>query len=104
MVFIVAFRYYTAYLYLKFGTFTKKVKESRYRLRNQNLLSLPTTKTNRFGTQYFLFRGSFLWNLHPDSVKNALSLASFKGHTNCYFPGLLPKRKFVCKRDNCDVF
>ena len=55
-----------------------KVKESRYSLRNQNLLSLPATKTNRFGTQSFLFRGSLLWNLLPDSVKNAPSLASFK--------------------------
>ena len=55
-----------------------KVKESRYSLRNQNLLSFPATKTNRFGTQSFLFRGSLLWNLLPDSVKNAPSLASFK--------------------------
>ena len=55
-----------------------KVKESRYSLRNQNLLSLPATKTNRFSAHFFLFRGSLLWNLLPDSVKNAPSLASFK--------------------------
>ena len=55
-----------------------KVKESRHSLINQNLLSLPATKTNRFGAQSFLSRGSLLWNLLPDSVRNAPSLASFR--------------------------
>jgi hypothetical protein len=55
-----------------------KAKSIRYRLRNQNLLLIPSAKSQRFGTQSFPFRGSLLWNSLPDSVKNQNSLAAFK--------------------------
>ena len=55
-----------------------KVKSIRYSLRNQNLLSIPAAKSQRFGTQSFLFRGSLLWNTLPDSVKLQNSLDTFK--------------------------
>lgn len=55
-----------------------KVKSISYSLRNQNLLVIPAAKSQRFGTQSFLFRGSLLWNNLPDSVKMQNSLATFK--------------------------
>ena len=53
-------------------------KPVRYSLRNQNLLSLPSAKSSRFGTQSFIFRGSLLWNNIPDSLKSKSTLDTFK--------------------------
>ena len=55
-----------------------RAKSVRYTLRNQNLLSLPSAKSSRFGTQSFLFRGSLIWNTLPDSVKSQPSVDTFK--------------------------
>ena len=55
-----------------------KTKPVSYSLRNCNLLLLPPSRSRRFGTQSFLFRGSLLWNSLPDSFKSKISLNSFK--------------------------
>jgi hypothetical protein len=55
-----------------------KIKPVIYSLRNCNLLLLPSSRSRRFGTQSFLFRGSLLWNFLPDGFKSKLSLNSFK--------------------------
>ena len=55
-----------------------KVKSIHYSLRNRNLLWIPAAKSQHFGTQSFLFRGSLLWNSLPDSVKSQNSLETFK--------------------------
>jgi hypothetical protein len=55
-----------------------QIKTVSYSLRNQQLLSLPPARSQRFGTQSFLFRGSFLWNLIPDKIKLQVSIDRFK--------------------------
>lgn len=54
------------------------IKSTNYSFRNQNLLSLPPAKTNRFGTQSFSFRGSLLWNKLPDRAKSQPTITAFK--------------------------
>ena len=69
-------------------------KEVKYKLRIGELLTLPSAKTNRFGTSSFRFRGSLLWNSLPDNIKNcpsvdgfktALKLINLKEICNCHF-------------------
>ena len=44
-------------------------KTLNYSLRTSYLLTLPKTRTLRFGTNSLIFRGSQLWNSLPDCVK-----------------------------------
>ena len=53
-------------------------KGTPYYLRTSILVSLPPTKSIRFGTNSILFRGSQLWNSLPDSIKKCGSLSLFK--------------------------
>ena len=59
-----------------------RAKPLRYSFRNANLLLLPVAKSQRFGTQSFLFRGGFLWNALPDSAKSQITLETFKRSLN----------------------
>ena len=54
------------------------LKITPYSLRTSCLLSLPPTKSIRFGTNSLLFRGSQLWNSLPDSIKKSNSIEVFK--------------------------
>ena len=55
-----------------------KPKTVTYTLRNNKLLTLPSTKTSRFGTQSFIFQGCLLWNTIPSDIKSKLHLSTFK--------------------------
>ena len=54
-------------------------KPMPYNLRNGSKLVLPKTRSSRFGINSLKFRGSFLWNSLPVSLKNCQSLNEFKG-------------------------
>ena len=58
------------------GLFEKK--EQPYSLRVRNIVTIPKTKTTRYGTESFAFRGSLLWNAMPDDIKNVDSIQLFK--------------------------
>ena len=49
-----------------------------YNVRDGNKLVLPKTKSSRFGIDLLQFRGSFLWNNLPVSLKNCQILNEFK--------------------------
>ena len=53
-------------------------KEAAYNLRTKNLLTIPKTRSVRFGTGTYTFRAALLWNSLPDIIKNAESLSCFK--------------------------
>ena len=53
-------------------------KDLTYNLRTQNLLRLPPTRTETYGSNSLSFRGSILWNYLPDDMKNAQSVQLFK--------------------------
>ena len=53
-------------------------KPMPYNLRDGSKLVLPKTKSSRFGINSLQFRGSFLWNNLPVSLKNCQSLNEFK--------------------------
>ena len=53
-------------------------KPMPYNLRNGSKLVLPKTRSSRFGINSLKFRGSFLWNSLPVSLKNCQSLNEFK--------------------------
>ena len=53
-------------------------KPMPYNLRDGSKLVLPKTKSSRFGINSLHFRGSFLWNNVPVSLKNCQSLNQFK--------------------------
>ena len=53
-------------------------KVVRYGLLNQNLLVVPDSRTSRFGTHSFFFRGAMLWNRLPGEVKSCSSVTHFK--------------------------
>ena len=55
-----------------------EVKLMPYNLRDGGKLVLPKTKSSRFGINSLQFRGSFLWNNLPVSLKNCQSLNEFK--------------------------
>jgi len=49
-----------------------------YSLRNGSKLTLPKTKSSRFGINSLRFRGSLLWNNLPMTLKNCQDLNEFK--------------------------
>ena len=53
-------------------------KPMPYNLRYGSKLVLPKTKSSRFCINSLQFRGSFLWNSLPVSLKNCRSLNEFK--------------------------
>ena len=53
-------------------------KHVPYDLRKNNLCKLPRTKTTSYGVESLSFRGSFLWNILDDRVKQEPILACFK--------------------------
>ena len=55
-----------------------KEKPMPYNLRDGSKLVLPKTKSSRFGINSLQFRGSFLWNNLPVSLKNCQILNEFK--------------------------
>ena len=55
-----------------------EVKPMPYDLRDVSKLTLPKTKSARFGLNSLKFRGSVLWNNLPYSVKNCQTLNEFK--------------------------
>lgn len=54
------------------------LKTTPYSLQISCLLSLPPTKSIRFGTNSLLFRGSQLWKSLPNSIKKSNSIELFK--------------------------
>ena len=53
-------------------------EEKPYNLSDRSKLVLPKTKSSQFGINSLQFRGSFLWNNLPVSLKNCQSLNEFK--------------------------
>ena len=53
-------------------------KDVNYSLRMSNLLTLPSTKTVRYGLNTFSFRASILWNSLPDIFKKSSTSKIFK--------------------------
>lgn len=60
------------------------LKISPYSLRISCLLSLPPTKSIRFGSNSILFRGSQLWNSLPDSIKMSKNVEIFKQNVSSW--------------------
>ena len=56
--------------------FTKKVVEYDFRIKI--LCELPPARSQRFGTNSLIFKGSLLWNSLSDDTKTSQSLAIFK--------------------------
>ena len=54
------------------------VKQVPYNLRTSNVLVLPSSNTYKYGIYSTFFRGSLLWNLLPDNIKQASNLNVFK--------------------------
>ena len=61
-----------------------QIKTSKYNLRAVNTLKLITPKTNKYGLNSIVFRGSFLWNYIPNELKRSLSLSDFKSKVRKY--------------------
>ena len=62
-------------------SFMKKLfvrKEMPFNLRVSNVLSLPNTRTIRYGTNSVFFRGSLAWNALPDAIKTSETVPLFK--------------------------
>ena len=55
-----------------------KQKYTPYHLRNTQLFELSKCRTNTYGLNTTLFKGSFLWNKLPNHFKEAKSLIHFK--------------------------
>ena len=55
-----------------------QIKCSNYQLRSGQQLTLPPTKTVKFGTHSISFMGSFLWNRLPKTIKDSNSVTQFK--------------------------
>ena len=53
-------------------------KTMPYSLGNGSKLTLPKTKSSRFGINSLRFRGSLLWNNLPMTLKNCQDLNEFK--------------------------
>ena len=53
-------------------------KSLHYTLRQTSLLTLPRTKTTRFGANSVHFKGCLLWNNLPSDVKQAETIPCFK--------------------------
>ena len=54
------------------------LKNTRYDLRNKQLLKLPETSTSRYGTQTLCFTGNLISNMVPNKFKNLGSIDDFK--------------------------
>ena len=61
-----------------------QIKTSKYNLRAVNTLKLETPKTNKYGLNSIVFRGSLLWNYIPNELKKSLSLSEFKSKVRKY--------------------
>ena len=61
-----------------------QIKTSKYNLRAVNTLKLETPKTNKYGLNSIVFRGSLLWNYIPNELKKSLSLSDFKSKVKKY--------------------
>ena len=44
-------------------------KQRPYNLRSQMLVTLPSAKSTKYGTNSLIFRGSLLWNILPNTFK-----------------------------------
>ena len=55
-----------------------KSKTCHYQLRNNDLLTLESTRTATFGTRSISFKGSIVWNRLPAYLKEAESINKFK--------------------------
>ena len=53
-------------------------KSMRMKLRSGKTLTLPPAKTQKFGIDSLVFRGSLLWNTLPNTLKSAKNLTDFK--------------------------
>ena len=53
-------------------------KSSRYSLRDNYILVLPKVTSLKYGTNSFIFKGSYLWNTLPIEIKNSTTLNEFK--------------------------
>ena len=67
-------------------------------------------KTNIFILKIIPYSGNIITYAFCDNknllwkIQIFLIIKYIKGHTNCYFPGLLLKHKFDCKWENCQDF
>ena len=55
------------------------------RSENSNLLTVPKTKTVRFGDRSFRKSSAVLWNTLPISVKSSPSISSFKTNLKTHY-------------------
>ena len=55
-----------------------KQKNVKYNMRDNLILQLPVAKTNTFGINSLVFKGSLVWNKLPHNIKTANSLSLFK--------------------------
>ena len=61
-------------------------KNTRWDLRNKELLKSPENSTSRYGTQTLYFKGSLIWNIVPNKFKNLDSIEDFKEHIKYWKP------------------
>ena len=66
-----------------------QIKTSKYNLRAVNTLKLETPKTNKYGLNSIVFRGSLLWNYIPKELKKFLSLSEYKSKVRKYKSALV---------------
>ena len=52
-------------------------KEVNYKLKNKDILALPTALKTSFGINFMSFRGSILWNGTPDVIKSSNTVFAF---------------------------
>ena len=62
------------------------LKNTRYDLRNKQLLKLPETSTSRYCTHARCFTGSLIWNMVPNKFENLDSIEDFKKRTKDWKP------------------
>lgn len=55
-----------------------QTKTCRYFMRGENMLTLPPSRTSRFGTNSIGFRGCLTWNTLPNKIKSSPNLLHFK--------------------------
>ena len=62
------------------------LKNTWYDLRSKQLLKLPETSTSRYGTEALCFKGSLIWNMVPNKIKNIDNIEDFKKHIKRWKP------------------
>ena len=62
------------------------LKNTRYDLRSKQLLKLPETSNFRYGTQTLCFKGSLIWNMVANKIKNIDNIEDFKKHIKEWKP------------------